>query len=314
MKKGILLVLAPLLLFSCKKESKPSTGNISNGGNKYKVRFNVSGFKELILGSAGPKHTIGAQSRASVRAGTVAADTLTLYYLVYDSNNNLVSKAIEPSDSLSFAPINDNLAAGTYQVYFVAGQKGMTVHYNAPDVAGNFANDAYFTYIQGGQIVPWGDTFYNSLTLTVSSSNISQNVTLQRTVGQLEVDITDAVPDNIQKISVTIQSEYGYAYVSNAVPFSLFVYAPINYSYTSGQNNRPQSFLTLMENTKTPFNVIVQCYDTAGNLVAEAMANNVTCAKNTRTIVSGSLFNGTNNGLTVSLNDQWDPNPTTIDF
>src|SRR6185312_12526252 len=119
-----------------------------------------------------------------------------LYYAAYDNfgtpAHNFVLK--QDSSMAGFGTITDSLLAGTYEITLVAGKKGLQY------IGGANISNAGFTYGS----TKWLDTFWDDFTITVGSSGISQDVTLKRVVGKLELNITDAIPANADSLVINV--------------------------------------------------------------------------------------------------------------
>jgi hypothetical protein len=280
MKKTLLFAVVPaLLLFSCKKEHSPQ----SKAAQKlYKVNLNVTNFHLK-------------QSTFSLRHGATLAsgDTLTnlgsyldvLYYVVY---NNADGQAVrmplmQDSTMANMGMITDSLPAGSYEIAIIAGKKGLAINRYGLTASANFGYGNYF----------WQDTFWDVFTLTVGSSNVSQDVTLKRVVSKLEVQITDAVPASADSLSITIDPEVLSKQLDLGIPTGLapteaFVYTvPIPAAW-KGQPNFTVN--KIIGNTQNGINTITLKYKDAGNhIIDTAVINNVQFVNNTKIILSGNL-------------------------
>jgi hypothetical protein len=178
MKKFLLLpAIVALLFFDCKKDHSPATPPVK----KYKVTFNVTNFKQSQTNFA-LRH--GASNLAS-------SDTLTnlnsyfdvLYYaLIWNHQDYSHLPVMQDSTMSNMGTFTDSIPAGTYEVAFFAGKKGLTY-------SSYFTLDAAYGY----NGAPWQDTFWDYFILTVHDGdpNITQNITLKRVVGKLEVKLLD---------------------------------------------------------------------------------------------------------------------------
>lgn len=301
MKKVLLLVMIiPVLFFSCKKNNQ-NVSPVNTAQRKYQVHYNLSGFTQQIVASSLNTPKVASLNDAAATTG----EQLVLHYFVYDSTGKLVRNLAESSDSTSFKTITDSLAAGTYSVYFIAGGSdiflqtgGKTMTYPYPSTS-------------GGTGPGWEDTFVKALTLTVQGGNIEQNVTLDRIVTELEVNITDPIPAQAQRLELQVDNEYVYGNFDGSIQT-----ANVSYRYADFQTSATtKKFDLILFNTISPFNVTINAYDAANNIIGHAVVANVKCAKNTRTVLTGGLFGNSTDNFVVSLGDVWNPNPyLTINF
>lgn len=296
MRRALLCLVLPVLLFcSCKKEHSASTNPASK---KYQVNFNVSGFTDEIMGSAGGRQQVNAlRTDASGIAGSIDV----LYYYAYNSVGTQISHVYQDSTYSDFGNITDSLEAGTYTIVFAGGKPGMNI------------NSAYIEGY-GTTIIPWKDTFFQESTLTVSGGNINQNINMNRIVAELSIDILDQIPATATKIVLTVSQDYEYYSFSTQTPNTAVSPRTTTFTLPSsvlGTSNYKNSIIML--NTITPFTVTIVCYDSKNDPLGQATISNVTLQPNTETILSGDLF-GNSTGFTTTLNHTWDPGTINYPF
>lgn len=299
MKKSLLyFVLFTLCLTACKKDKKD---NPPPSGKTYDVTFNVSGSGQVI--SSEGKQEINSLKTNAI--GPAASLAKLLFYLVYDSNGALFHQIKQDSTMDNFGRISDNLPAGTYTVYIVAGQRGL----------GEFGDPSQFGYPNTeGPGAIWKDLFYKKLTITVTNTAINQDVTLARVVGQLQINVEDAIPANAAKFVVKITDESIYFDFKNGIMGGAYGGQINNTIPASAIGTTNYKITRIIGNTLTPMSVQIICYDSANIVIADKTINNVNCDINVKTILSGKLF-AVSNGFVVGLNNTWDPTPyTTIGY
>lgn len=317
MKKSLLLSFAFILLifWGCKKDhGKPGT---NTDGKLYNIKYNFTGLTDAL------QQTSGKTVVNSLQTNTAPStpDYLTrLYYLVYNSNGKLINQVSVASDSSKFATLTDKLAAGTYDVFFVASHGDLVFSMNL-----GYTGKNYFFYGSGNNpSYQWDDTFFKAVTLTVSNADINQNVSLDRIVGQLQVNIEDNIPSNAAKLKLTITPEYGtYTFLPHSADTTFALTNPssgsssatsVTYNIPDASKNQPNFKASdILINTVKPFSVVIACLDAANNVIATTTVNNITCQKNRRTILSGKLF-GSNTGFDPVLNNSWDPIINVVNF
>lgn len=297
MKKAIpYLLVIGLFIASCKKEHSATPAPNPTDTTLYDVTFNVSGFSQIIKTASKSKQTINSNS-------DIQNNVTVLYYFVRRLSGNGTGLTLrQDTTSENFGTLSDRLAAGKYGIYIVAGQDGLSS--SAPMVSYN------------GR---WKDTFYKGDTITVSDTPIVKDLTLGRVVGQLEVNITDLIPTNADNIVVNVKSDFGRMYLSPAPiagqdhgydPFDVndTTKIPVDAKGKIGLKIKP----IILINTREAFNVNITCYDASKKILGSAIVSDLTCERNTRTLLTGNLFN-TNNSPSVIL-APWNPNPVNVPF
>ncbi len=306
MKKVLLLsAIAALSLFSCKKDHSASSGL---SGKKYPVTFNVTNFTSH-QGNFAIRH--GANHLADTVSASAAGLDL-LYYDVYDSFGAEVhgKPLIQDSTMAGLGTVTDSLAPGNYQIVFVGGKKGLLLS--------GYGRIATATFNYGGP--KWYDTFWNSMMLTVGTNGVSQNVTLKRVVGKLELDITDAIPANADSLifnvnpeAASLRSDSG---APDGPPSGTVTYAEKIPSGAIGSSNFTMD--RLIANTAVPFTVTITCKNTSNAVIGSATVNNVSVQANMKTVLSGNLFGGTppanSQTFTVKVDTAWSSTVNHVGF
>jgi hypothetical protein len=281
-----------MVLLSCKKDKNENPEE----GKKYQVSLNVSGFTQTITDIKTTSTGGGLQTSAISPVADIAN---VLHYFVYNASNQLVGELHQTSATANFGTVTDTFSPGTYTVAILAGMGGPT------DYSGQ---DRYFS--TGGY-----DTYFKKTTITVTSGPVEQNVTLDRIVGQLQIKITDAIPVETKTISVQV-SDYKHSMltgdIQNDKPYSLYKTITV----PDAAKGLPDFLITsYVSKFGTPLTVIITASNTAGANIARVTINNVMFSANTRTLLSGALFDSGTNGFTTSFNETWDSTPyATITF
>ena len=324
MKKFLLyLTIAFFFLASCKKEKseKPPVSS----GKKFAVNFAVSNFTQITTNSTAGNAT--EKTTDAVTINDLSGVASVLYYLIYNSSGNLVREIKQTSTVSNFGNIADSLATGSYTVIFAAGQTGFTAYQESEPLNSHFAPFALLTYntntfsVANPQFIykPWQDSFYKKLTLNVSSGNVNQAVSLDRIVGKVEIVLNDAIPATAKTLQVTFNNEYSVYSLYNNVPDSItnnssqYSYVVSNTIPASAIGTTNYTVSTIIANTLKPMVVNIKCLDASKTVIAQVTVNNVTCQKNTATILSGSLF-GVNNAFQIGIDPSWDPTPIVINY
>ena len=311
MKKLLLYSLAVFLLASsCSKERSSHSKPPVNTGKKYAVKFNVDGFTQTI-------NTINKKTLDATTTGL--SDNAKVLYYYAGNTTHFFTELKQTSASSEFGNITDSLAAGTYTIVFIAGQTGLQTFYIGNNSHANSGyHGFYFSYnIANGQFAPWQDTFYKKLTLTVTNQGVTQAVSLDRVVGEVQVNIEDAIPANLKTIKLTFNYEDAGYRIETDSPINPFD-TPRSYISTItipdtaiGKTNYKLN--TIIGNTITPMSVNITCLDAANNTLSVTTVSNVSCQKNVKTILSGKLFADAS-VFHVSFDPTWDPTPINVHF
>ncbi|GAB2701675.1 hypothetical protein GCM10027037_28780 [Mucilaginibacter koreensis] len=302
MKKTSLLILTlcGLCLFACKKEHHATIDDNSSQstGTRYPVSFNVSGFSQNIS-------PINASPNRIKLAATSSADSLRqnlnlLYYLVFDSNNKLVHRLLQHAGDAGFGSVTDSLTTGKYTVFFAGSLSNELNVVNYANFSPVLLSNHYIVF-NNPKFDDWGHTYFKQYDLQVGNQNQQQQLTLDRIGGQLQVNIQDAIPASVTKISI--------AFVYNEIyrfPGNLSFTVPNNYnnmdSITVAKHAMPYQFL----NDNLPGNitadVYITAYDSRNASLYKALVPAVSVQGGKKTVLSGYLFKGSGNtgGFTVN--------------
>jgi hypothetical protein len=362
MKKILIAIAAiSLLAASCKKDAPTQTGrdkpaDNANNVKKYKVTYTLDGFSQTTK-----PISLKASARSAKKIKTAAVDSLSqavtqYYYIVYNSAGDEI-KRIKRFDGqpvlnyyhedgvyystsnplgLEYRPttdpynvITDSLAAGTYTIV-VAGSDADISANNHNSSWADFDNIAYFPLAQakvypnmGLDLRPVSQVIYfGKTTITVGSGDSAHGITINRVVGQVEVNIEDAMPANVASISIAaIGNHAAFLFDSETSAESAFSEDEVTYNIITRQvtaadigttNFKVAGYIT---NITTPISIVVKAYDSQQNLITFKRIDNVQFSKNKRTILSGRLFtpNTSPQQFNIYLNQAWNAD-INIDF
>lgn len=282
-----------MVLLSCKKDKNENPEEVK----KYAVSLNVSGFTQTITDIKTTSTGGGLQTSAISPVKDIAD---RLHYFVYNSSNQLIGELHQTSSDTNFGHITDTFAPGTYTIAILAGMGGPT------DFSGD---DKYFT--TGGY-----DTYFKKTTITVTSGPVDQDITLDRVVGQLQIKLTDAIPVEAISLKFEAVSDYSHSLLTGDIltnkPYTLTRTIGLTSEVKGLPNYVISSYVSTFDR---PLTVHIFAYNSSGNIIAKVTVTNVTFSANTRTLLSGALFDSGDNGFNVTFNETWDPTPyATITF
>jgi hypothetical protein len=321
MRSSFLLTTLAVVCFfcSCSKEDTPATPGKTpekTATQKHAVEFRLPGFTTNV-GEFRKTGTSSAQ-----RDSLLETQIDEVYYFAYDSAGNEVNNIRQMRGELGFGTIKDSLAPGNYTIVLMA-QKDTYIWSEATTEHRPLATAGPRLYSNfDGYVL--GDLFFKKLSLTVNNADtvVTNNLTLERMVGKLEVNVLDAEPYSPtgHSLFVTASPEittFGFANGAATIfAASDTMLVPLGEPYLLGR------YAKTMLNTEIPFTVTVTDYHYMTNVTTRKVIPNVRCYRNKRTILTGKIFDGevtnppatTPGGFKVSINDVWDTDDVNIDF
>jgi hypothetical protein len=265
-------------------------------------------------------------------------NTMSIYHQDGKDYGNRIPGLEYVTNTAPFNVITDSLAAGNYTIV-VTGSSGAIIINTDKSSFGDpiylpirrsppttYYPDLAAVYTaQGLEPIPRSvEIYFAKCNVTIGDSDMTHSLTLSRIVGQLEVNLEDAIPNNVAYIQAGRSGEYKGFSFEYEVPFGeTFIedderYADVTPNVITGAdigktNYKLQRYII---NTAVPMTIILKAYDAANNLIVRKEINNVRFYKNKRTILSGKLFS---NGpvtaqFTITANQAWDPDLPTIHF
>lgn len=298
------LLLVASTLFTCKKDHS-NTSKPNANEKKYKIAFSLSDFSQVITGSAGK-----LQNNAVVSDPAIIRSMFDVIYLqVGDSSGRFVGKRYS-GKAYTTGSITDSLGSGKYVIRICAGQTGLK---------GPLASDiTYNIYPPAGvdaDATPaaWGDTFYKSFLLTVNNADVNLNVTLERIVGRIEVDIKDVLPLDAYSFNMTVVNdafEYDYKGIpifSGLQPKTFTTNAVIIPDSSKIKSNFKFRYITANTTTTHPLTFTLFCKRKDGSVIAQRQFPATTVQKNQSKVFTGNFFGTANNnaGFQVSIDTRW---------
>lgn len=359
------LMLVALLLASCKKDHQSALkANLSNA-KKYPVSFTLSQFAQTTGSIYMQRSLMALAQKRNVAASAVdtsafAQAIFEYFYLVYDLSGKEVKRyirnAVNPGfltvynvgsqdpghnsysrvDNDPYNVITDSLTAGTYTVVITGNTYSAyeELEINLWDVNNSRDDPLYLplstaTVYTGQGLDPTPvsmDIFFGKCTLTVKGPTQVDAITLNRIVGEVEVDLKDAViPSTVSYILLGRSGEMiGYS-IANETPNTSTYYNP---DVPENSLDDRESFLTAADytkgayimqrfvlNTVSPIDIIIVAYDKNNNIIASKTVPQVQIQKNRRTILSGKLFDSSVTAqFTITANAAWGPDTPPISF
>ena len=306
-----ILIMACIFCCSCKKEgskgSQPKT-------QLQPITFKV-GFSEHLANFQNAHLIVNSTSTDTALTNYINV----MYYMVFDSIGNSVHNITQLSTDPNFGSYTDNLHPGKYTVAIAAGKTGLGI------VAGASLSKQYIAYSNNVTNHFTQDAFFQKISLTVSNTPSSQNISLNRITSKLIVNINDAIPNGASRLLLSINGDVDAFFVGSASPgyspngsgldnpLIRLVLPPAD----AGKTNYQLSTLFL-GNSNSSLNVNIECDGTGqqGQLMVYSIkpVSSVAFQPNKITILSGNLFGGSGSGnVQVSADTTWS-NHVTIGF
>ena len=207
--------------------------------------------------------------------------------------DELVQTIHQTTDDTDFGEPNVLMEYGDHDLYFVAS-RGLN-----PEV-----DDVEHT-------ITWSnvrDTFWKTITMNVNSTSAtSVDVTLERVVTKLKLNIQDKVPAGLVNITITPEEwNYGIDYLTGE-PASvddspITIDVPSSYVGTTG--NLSVSVFSLSGDSEWTTDVTVAAKNGSNGTISSVHIDDVPLLANRATVYSGNLFTS-GSTFTLSINDTW---------
>lgn len=197
----IIIAFLVLIAFSCKKEH---ASNNNPTGKLYTVTFNING--------DGFARSIMKSDTLKVNDVTDPAEFKKHIGLLYVNMARNITEGggyspvsnVYDTKTMTTLNLTKQYVAGNYKIYILGGQYGLFDGSNgsAAFYQGDPRNypTPYFT----GH---WKDSFYGTQAFTVKDNDLTVNLNLNRINAGIEVDITDALPQNVTRFTLEFSSD-----------------------------------------------------------------------------------------------------------
>jgi hypothetical protein len=307
MKKLRLFMLLAISVatVSCSKQNETATPEKSD--KLYDVNLSVSTFSTEIVGlTSSVGSTRGAVS-ATNSTNAVGDQISYIEYAIYNSSGLLVKNATQVKSLATFGTINEQLPAGNYKIFVVG---------SADNISLTKENYSSVTVYFGGKVA---DTFVKSFDLKVTDETVTQSIVLDRVTGKLEIQITDAIPTNTAKITVTSSSSVSIYLTSSSERYpqpktSETSLSTLDYGKT---NFTLGSFIIPLTTGSIISDVSIRAYNTTGGLMVDKIVKDVKVETNKKTVMTGKLFitpAATTTGFSIGLNSDWNTTTNNVSF
>lgn len=213
-----------------------------------------------------------------------------LYYYRVSEGKEVVEKKQASTDD-GFGSISDNLEYGTHELYFV-GAKNTITDFSEGVVSFDKVSDTF--------------SYYVSMTVDKQTA-ANQSVELLRRVAKFELVATDALPDNLATMDITITGAAAELDVKNAKGATETVQTKTINVPTSniGKTDCTFAAYTFLLEDESSVSISVTAKDADGNTIISYDFDDVEMKTNYITRYSGRLF-GDDYAMEVSLKAEWD--------
>ena len=269
MKRVLLLSAIMLTIIACNQNTPEPT---------QEVTFNISAFQQ----STAP---MGMPAKAPIYDESEGGTELTDIY-VFDGGIEVLHQT---SDMEEFGSFTLNLTHGNHNLSFIATRAtGISIE------SGVMAMDA---------VRP---TFGHTLSLNVSEATNAQSVTLDRISGQMSITIKDAFTTDADEIEFIINPRYSELNVATLCAINgKEVAQRVSCTSKVGKKDQTYTFALLAPSLTNEYlaDVTINVYNSNGDIIHAVSIADVRLASNTKTLLSGEVFRGTD--ATLFIDHAW---------
>ncbi len=304
----MMMAVAAVAMTACEKQEPEQSDGDETGS--LTVRFGIEPWLETVTISmedagnaatrtAGDDATaFGNDARTATRAALQAdGKALTDFWLLDYVDGELKAEIHQTSDMSDFGEPTVRLDYGEHTIYFIAS-RGTDPTLSTAD-----------------KTITWQkplDTFYKRLSLTVSRETATeQDVTLERVVTKLTVQVADAVPENVTAFTITPATWYHGLNYETLEPASPQADAPRTISITENyygiENAIKASIFGFCPQDGYETDVLLTASDGEGASVSEATISGATLKVNHVSQYTGTMFtdHAHQAGFTLTISDIW---------
>lgn len=300
------LTLACIIISACKKDNKPTPQ--STDGKKYQVAFNVSGFTQQY-------QNIKTNALNDSLIYPTYNEYPTIRRVFVNVCNDAGFEVAGKSVNTSTGNVSLELNAGHYTAYFFSYLIDDISGYNDPrqtqDAVGAYTsvdgpNEGSFFY--GGMTMePFSrETFFKKVDFTVSTTSTTTiPVQLTSIVAKVIVEVKDAIPDNIDLISINVDSlseEFIFKGSTTREKTGSYCRYDIPSTLYSQKGRKFVSYFLVEPNTLRHVGISYHLKG-ASNFKGKTIQN-VPLSPNSITVLSGKLFNN----LGLKVDTTWNTN------
>lgn len=301
MKKTLLVLSFSFLLFSCSKNSSVSEPTPQAGTVKQPLSLSITDFIQ---------HHENLRDENPVNLSDV-------YYVVYSSGGTKLNYIHQDTvnQKATFGTIQDSLAPGVYTVALFASEKPLYAEHLQN--TSNISSHTVAPQLTGMGVLPPGQIFYKKFQVEVKASDnpASLEISLDRIVGKLQIEIYDALPENTANGSLSMQVHPLAPFFSVSESKAL---APDDIWQYLGTRTSQTTFEDYFIGSDHEFTVTINYRDKNTGESLVKTIEHVKCIANQKTIIRGNIYSNPANpggpGLQLRLNQDWSADSTVIDL
>lgn len=298
MKKLILLLMVPFALFSCRKAEIQKENIQYKDTTRYAVTFVVDDLTAVTK----------AMNGNGTKITTAVGDTLKnyasyLYYCIYNADGMLVRYVQQSVANSYFGTINDLQPAGQYTVFIGASKTSLYMNAHDTSFASSFV-------MPSNNASGWQDLFFKTFTVTVGKANFTQAVQLERQIAGFRLVVEDAIPADVEKITVTVANDQLWRYCDgNTTSYGLQRETIREYTLNADDKGVEKKFFDgYVGNIANATDLTIKAYNATGAVMAQKTLFNLQFSKNKRSIITGNLFKtatSPSTDYTITVDPTW---------
>lgn len=269
MKKVLFLCAVLALLVACEQGNTPA--------EVQEVTFSISNFSQST-------DAMGMPRKAPILDDTDGQALTDIY--VFDGSTLLCHQT---SDQADFGTFTLSLTHGTHQLSVLATRSSGIAVSGSTMTMDNVRS-----------------TFGVLHSVTVSGNTPAQELTLVRISGSMVITITDEFPSNANEIEFVIDPRYKQLDVTTLCATNgASVTQRVSCASKVGKVNQSYTFTLLAPSLTEEYtaDVTINVYNDGGVLIHSVSIADVRLASNTKTLLSGKVFRGTD--ATLNIDHTW---------
>lgn len=306
-RKFLFVATLSTLFFACTKIDDKEDNGSDVRGNTRNLPFKVSvaNFIQRVEELAVLNAKSISPGAPATKDSTLADKVSDIYFFVFATNGDVVKYTHQRSGTGGFGDFSDSLPVGTYTVAVAASSDTLRISNN-----GQYSSFMSILNPNLTSIKAFPDIFYKKSSFVVDSTQSSViNLSLDRVVGRLEVNITDAPaisPDSLVDVHIKFENTSFNLLQGTSQASGFPYYFPIN-------RKSQHIFDDFILNTNSKFTVTINYPDRNSNARLSKVIENITVSKNKNTILTGKLYltppapGYSESGFGIEVNSDWGP-------
>lgn len=304
------LLAVTLFMVSCSSDEAKEVIKEEENQTLRTIKIITSGFSESIV------------PIAKSESSTIKSHISRLRYFAYDKDGvlkdffiqdkRIVESPVLPPDP--FGTIELKLLSGQYTLVVLGEEKNEDGNYGDFEMesAGKLSN-LRMKYVSQPNLA--GDLFLRIQTLVIGNNDIDVPVRLDRTIGQVMININENIPVDAAKIEIALINE-GFMYYFGEDRVDYITGSAITHSF----DIKPEEIgvfysknLNVLQTGKS-LNIKITCKNSTGEVIASKTVNDIMVSKNSRVTLTSDNFFSENpveelKDIIVGIDPSWGINP-----